>query len=412
MLSNFKRRWLIAGVVIVLLIGAAAVFLLTQPPADPFRGAAVTDPAFTPLTYGIQTELWWDGGEVGFYLYWIQAMGFSHIKQVFSWKDMEPSPGDWRFNESDRIIAEAEARNLQVVARLGIVPDWAHSTEIVSSGNTDIPPDDLDQWAHYCGTVAERYRGRITAYQIWNEPNLSREWGNHAPNAAAYVELLAACSEAIRALDPDAILISAGLAPTGNMDDSATRDDIYLNQMYEAGFQQYIDVVGVHAVGYDAPEVGPDDAVEKGRQRFMSFRRVEDMRKIMIEHGDAARQVAILETGWTTDEVNPHYSWFAVSEEQQGEYLVRAYRYAAENWRPWVGLMSMIYMGAPTWTEQDEQYWWAITEPRRDDDGRITIHTRPALDSLLRMPKFCGEITVPALPEDEEIPLEPVNPCN
>src|SRR5690606_13578093 len=100
--------------------------------------------------------------------------------------------------------------------RLGQSPDWASNAE--TTGDTesfDAPPTNLDDWADYCATIAERYAGRIAAYQIWNEPNLRREWGDQAPDAAAYVALLAACSEAIRAVDSEVILISAGLSPTG-----------------------------------------------------------------------------------------------------------------------------------------------------------------------------------------------------
>ena len=81
----------------------------------------------------------------------------------------------------------------------------------------DAPPVDMTQWRAFCAAVAERYHGRVSAYQIWNEPNLSREWGDQQPTPAGYVELLAACSGGIREADPGAVLISAGwrpLAPT------------------------------------------------------------------------------------------------------------------------------------------------------------------------------------------------------
>ena len=62
----------------------------------------------------------------------------------------------------------------------------------------------MGAWGDYCGAIATRYAGRIAAYQIWNEPNLAREWGGHSPSAGEYVELLRVCSEAIRAADPQA----------------------------------------------------------------------------------------------------------------------------------------------------------------------------------------------------------------
>ena len=93
------------------------------------------------------------------------------------------------------------------------------------------------------------------------------------------------------------------------------------------------------------------------------LRRVEDLRAIMVT-GDASTQVAILEFGWTSDpRPDSPYHWHAVDEFTKAEYLVRAYEYARQNWSPWVGLMSLIYMGNPDWTPADEQWWWSINNP-------------------------------------------------
>ncbi|MFQ5945356.1 MAG: hypothetical protein ACE5NC_03820 [Anaerolineae bacterium] len=56
-----------------------------------------------------------------------------------------------------------------------------------------------------------------------------------------------------------------------------------------------------------------------------------------------------------------------------------AFRFARENWQPWIGMMVVIYLADPDWTEEDEQFWWAITDP----DGSA----REAYQSLKSMPK-------------------------
>lgn len=388
------------------IILAAAALLISVPRSstDPLLGFMVTNPPFTSLTYGIQAFVWWDHGFAGRDLDWVQRMVFSHVKQTFAWEDVQPERGVFDFTQSDRILDELERRNLRLVARLSDAPDWAHP-EIDGEEYVDAPPTDFADFAAYCGAVAGRYRGRISAYQIWNEPNLSREWGNQPPNAAGYVGLLAACSNAIRAADPAAILISAGLSPTGNYDLTATPDDVYLQQMYDAGFQRYIDVVGMHAPGYSAPQVSPDEAQADGSQRFFTFRRVEDLRRVMIRNGDAARQAALLEVGYTLNEIDPRYSWFAVNEAQQGQYLMQAYQYAADHWRNWVGLMSAIYIANPDWTQDDEEWWFAITTP--------SGYTRFAYILMSNMAKYCGNRLIPARAGDspEALGLVPVAPC-
>lgn len=405
-----QGQWKVRALALALLITlsvAGTVFILSQRADDPLAANAVQSPPFTSLTYSIQVFAWWDTAiNAGLQMDWTRLMGFTHIKQTFAWQNIQPEPDDWMFNVSDEVVALANARDLDIVARLGEVPEWALAQPDASKTVVDGPPADMETWRTYCGRIASRYAGRIKAYQVWNEPNLSREWGGSTPDAAAYAELLRHCSEAIHAADRDAIVISAGLAPTGTHNNLAHRDDLYLQAMYDAGFQEHADVVGMNAPGWGLPpSYSPDRAESEGRGRWATFRRVEDLRKIMVENGDAASQVAILEVGYTTDSVHPEYQWHAVSEDKQREYLVDAYQYAAENWRPWVGLMSAIYLAKPSWTQEDEQFWWALNNPQT---GRM----RPAFAGLAQMPKYCGDAVLPARSEEESAYAPEHNPCD
>jgi hypothetical protein len=130
---------------------------------------------------------------------------------------------------------------------------------------------------------------------------------------------------------------------------------------------------------------------------------VEDMRQIMVKNGDAARQMAILEMGWTQDPIHKDYSWFAVTEKPQPDYFVRAYQYAAEHWRPWLGLMSAIYLPNPAWNENNEEYWWSVTI----GEGRSFM-------GLANMAKYCGTRTIPARDpgSPEAMGLATVVPCS
>ena len=159
-------------------------------------------------------------------------------------------------------------------------------------------------------------------------------------------------------------------------------DTAFLQGMYDAGAAAYFDVLGANAPGYKAPpELDPAaaEAPEYGGGRWFAFRHVEDLRALMVANGDGHKQVAILELGWTTDQVNPDYAWHAVDEATQADYLVRAYQYAAAHWRPWVGLMTTIYIAEWEWTPENEQWWWAIVLP----DGT----PRPAYFALKEMEK-------------------------
>ncbi|MFQ6100069.1 MAG: hypothetical protein ACE5OS_02385 [Anaerolineae bacterium] len=333
--------------------------------------------------YGMQAFLWWHEEAAVRDLELIHDAGFTWVKQQANWRDVEgASKGAYNWYFTDRIVADAEQFDLNVLFRLDREPAWAVPPRGSRSDNG--PPENPQDFGDFCHAMAGRYRGRVRAYQVWNEPNLAREWGGWPPNPAEYVELLRACYIGIKTADPDALVISAGLSPTGNGPPEAMPDTDYLIAMYEAGAAPYFDLLGVHAPGFKyPPEISPAEVAAKhDGHRFFCFRHVEDMREIMLRYGDGHKQIAILEMGWTTNPVHPDYAWYAVTEEQKADYLVRAFRYAKENWSPWIGLMTVISIADVRWTEDDEQYWWAITEPSWPE-----TRVRPAYEALRDMEK-------------------------
>jgi len=383
------HRALALAVVLALLAGCGAAAVAPTPTSAPpaatatpnLIGDAPVVPSFPSPDYGIHVFMWWKPDTALRDIGLVQDMGFRWVKQKFPWREIEGiEKGQFDWYRTDYIVSEVEKAGLKLLVRLDQQPYWAEPAD--NQWQPNGPPGDMQDFADFCGAVAARYRGRIGAYQVWNEPNLSREWGNRPPDPAAYTRLLAACYTAIKAADPGAIVISAGLAPTGTDSAEAVPDLAFLQGMYDAGAAAYFDVLGVNAPGYKAPpELDPSAAVaeEYGGGRWFAFRHVEDARALMVANGDARKQVAILEMGWTLDEVNPAYAWHAVDEATQADYLVRAYQYASRYWQPWIGLMTTIYIADWEWTPQDEQWWWAIVLP----DGT----PRQAYYALRDMPK-------------------------
>jgi hypothetical protein len=357
---------------------------ITPTPVPPPTPTSWPRPRLSTPEYGMQVFVWWsDQDIVERDIQLVADADFGWIKQNAGWRDIEKfeglDPGDWDWALADRVVNMAERYDLNVLFRLDRQPLWANE-------HRNGPPENLEDFGRFCSAMAERYKGRVRAYQVWNEPNLAREWAQRRPNPAEYVELLKICYAAIKAADPEAMVISAGLAPTGTDNEQAMPDDAFLRGMYEAGAAPFFDLLGLHAPGYKAPpELSPDEAadnLEYGGQRAFAFRHVEDMRIIMEEYGDGAKQIAILEFGWTSDpREGSDYRWHAVTEEQKAEYLVRAFQYARDNWSPWVGLMVVVYVADPSWTPDDEQYWWAITEPFPE------LSVRPAYEALREMEK-------------------------
>jgi len=360
----------------------------TEQPTD--TPATATPPPAQSLhmespEYGMQIFPWWRPEVASRDFQVVAAAGFGWAKVNFGWREIEGAgKGIFDWSRTDDIVRMAQENGIDLVVRVDHQPAWAGGGFPVNG-----PPDNLQDIADFFTALATRYRGRIRAYQVWNEPNLAREWGGRVPDPAAYAQMLLTCYQAIKAADPNAMVISAGLSPTGTWNDQARPDDWYLETLYivMGSSDGYFDVLGAHAPGFKSPpERDPAEVAanpDLGGHRAFCFRRVEDLRAIMVKYGDADKQVAVLEFGWTSDpRPDSPYNWHAVSEQTKAEYFIRAYQYAKQNWSPWIGLMSLIYICDHDWTPDDEQYWWAISDP-----GWPEFQPRPAYTALKEMPK-------------------------
>jgi hypothetical protein len=343
--------------------------------------------------YGLLVFLYWRKEVADRDLRLVEEAGFRWVKQVLAWRELEcKGKGLWRWENADRLLDQIEAHQLKVIIRLGSQPAWAAPDLTLPEVG---PPDALQDFYDYVSAVADRYKGRVEAYQIWNEPNLAREWGGRPPTPSEYTAMLKVGYEAVKAADPGAIVISTGLAPTTRDDAQAMPDVYFVEGMYEAGAAPYFDVLGVHAPGYKSPpEIDPaevartpqlnnGDSAPEQLRRVYSFRHVEDLREIMVRRGDEAKKVAILEFGWTVEPrpQSPYY-WHAVDRIQQAQYFERAYTYAIEHWQPWIGVMNLIYVADPSWHMDMEETYWSIVYPYYPE-ARVA----PAYEGLKKLEK-------------------------
>ncbi len=309
-------------------------------------------PALTGLgfDYGIQAHsINQDHGPI---INAVKDLGFRWLKQQIEWKNYEPSKGQYQWGEMDRLVESCQAAGIKLLFSVVKAPKWARP------GNTDLsvegPPANPQDFADFLGAMAERYKGRVQAYEIWNEQNLHYEWGNETLDAGRYVQLLAAAYRAIKAKDPGAIVVSGALTPCGDNPGKAIDDLRYLEQMYQAGLKNHCDAVGVHPSGYNVPpdadwrNWGDSTALFQGPtgnpHHSWAFRgTMEGSRNVMVVYGDSSKRLWPTEFGWASTDgmgVGPtqHYEYAADNTEtEQAQFLVRAYE-IAKNWG-WVGPM-------------------------------------------------------------------------
>ena len=123
--------------------------------------------------------------------------------------------GKWQFDTLDKYVTIAEQHNTKILLPLAVTPQWASARPNVKSGwqkpGFAAEPKDMNDWRSYVRQIVSRYKGRIAAYEIWNEPNLQQYWIGDTDQLVAMTK---DAHDIIKSIDPAAILVSPS-ATTG-----------------------------------------------------------------------------------------------------------------------------------------------------------------------------------------------------
>ncbi len=301
----------------------------------------------------------------------ISEAGFVWIRQEFPWEDIEIADrGDFidrrndpngvdAWEKYDNIVDIAEANDLQIIARLDNPPSWSRSQPDDVIGTT-APPDDYTDFANYAATVAERYKGRIRYFQVWNEPNIFPEWGNQNVSPEQYTELLCETYTAIKEANPDAVVLTGALAPTSELTGRDFNDFIFLQRMYDAGAADCFDILSVQGYGLFS---GPTD--RRMRPIVVNYGRNQYLREIMLLNDDGDKAIWISEMAWNAApaDVEPRYG--RATLDQQARWAPLAYQRAQEEW-PWVGAVNYWYFkrADDVWlSERRPEAYFQMAEP-------------------------------------------------
>ena len=297
------------------------------------------------------------------------GVNFSWQKTLFKWADIEANcKGCFDWSEADRVVKASNKAGIKIIARLDFQPAWARR-----DGARNGPPDNYQDFWDFVSAFATRYKtgssiGTVDAIEVWNEPNLDREWGMQPINqlqAADYVRLLTGAYRVAHEANPQIVVITAGLSPTGVKTTEAYDDVEYLQWLFDAGLKGGVnyDVLGAHG-NTQAPEVevALNSLPAFGHPSFY-FRRVEQLREVRSRTAMPIARSGCSSSAGRPIRSIPNYAWFAVSEEQKAVNIVKAFQYAKQNWAPWIGVMTLWTLPDPTWTPEREEYWWAIANP-------------------------------------------------
>jgi hypothetical protein len=231
-----------------------------------------------------------------------RAAGVRLIRQLFDWSAIEPTKGDYSWSSTDSFMTSAAKADMEVLPVVLYSPTWATSCPSYSAPRQCPPADNADYGA-FLVTLINRYgptgsfwrnnpslpKRPITAWQIWNEPNFPSFWGT--PDAAAYARMLIAVAPLIRAADPHAEIVTAGMPDS--LVRTAARLVPYINALYAAGAKGSFDSLALHIYNDS-----PDSAVGL----------VEQVRGIMNANGDGAVPIWVTEWGWASSGAPGRYT--------------------------------------------------------------------------------------------------------
>lgn len=272
----------------------------------------------------------------------VADLGAGWIRQGFPWNEIEPARGehwDARYQQDswakfDNIVDLAEQNGVRIIARLDQTPEWARPP-----GTTpETPPTDFEDYGNFVYEFVSRYRGRISFIQIWNEPNLAREWGG-AIDPAGYASLLEIAANRAREANPDIIILSAPMAMTTENSPRAADEFVYWQALYDHGVSESFDIMSANVYGLSAPYDAAPDPAE------LNTRRVELLRELAVRNGDSNKAIWFNEYGWNAspeDFPEDQLIWSRVDESQQAAWTAAGIRYASENW-DWFGVANIWY---------------------------------------------------------------------
>ncbi|MFN8530999.1 MAG: hypothetical protein U0670_20535, partial [Anaerolineae bacterium] len=229
-------------------------------------------------------------------------------------------------------------------------------------------------YASFVGGVAA---AGADAIEVWNEPNIDREWPAAQINGGNYTRLLAAAFNAIKGAHSSTIVISGAPAPTGYFGSAGCgsggcNDDVFMQQMAQAGAANYLDCVGLH---YNEGIISPTQSSGDPRGGYPTY-----FLGSMIARGYnpfGGKPVCFTELGYLSGQgfsqaIPASFAWASnTTVAQQAQWLAEAVSVA--NSTGHVRLIIVWNVDFPSFTATDPMGGYAMLRP----DG-----TCPACDSL------------------------------
>lgn len=160
----------------------------------------------------------------------LNGAGVGALRVGIGWDDVEPQPGQFEWTFWDAFVDLARGAHVRLLPYVAYTPKWAARP----GGDTwTSPPLDVAAFGDVMARISARYRGRVSSWELWNEPDNREYWTGTAAEFARLVEIGA---RGVHAGDPAATVVFGGLAAR----------PAFLDQAFAAGAGRFVDVVNLH----------------------------------------------------------------------------------------------------------------------------------------------------------------------
>jgi hypothetical protein len=216
------------------------------------------------------------------------SLGVRLLRQTFDWSQIEVARGRYDLSYYDGFVGDAARAGITILPILFRAPRFRGG----KAGTIAYPPKRYADLGRFGAVLVRRYgpdgtfwsqnpdvpKLPIRSWQIWNEPNLKAYWGR-APNAKQYAKLLRAAAKPIKAADPSAEIVTAGM-PESKIGVPLKK---FIPALYRAGAKSAFDVLAINPYGHTAAAV---------------IRNIARARNLMRRFGDDA-PIWATELGWS-----------------------------------------------------------------------------------------------------------------
>jgi hypothetical protein len=206
------------------------------------------------------------------------------VRTEVSWSILEPraanQPDPKALAFVDRLLADAAAAHIKVIATVHSTPCWdssapaallaACSPNHLSPANA-WPPRDPAEYGRIASFLVRRYGTELAAIEVWNEPDLSRELYFAGPEKAVhYAAVLRAAYIAVKQANPQVPVLAGSLVGSNG---------VFLRALYRAGIKGYYDGLAIHYY-------------------TLTLASLRSIRQVQLANGDS-KPLWLDEFGWT-----------------------------------------------------------------------------------------------------------------